>query len=180
MDDYLVDFATLLTEGADYRFILDNGRVLWPSETVDYKGTEGERVILSYTPLQGDTIEVKAISALFTGKIQDEGYPEKYADDPIKLVSVWVGGGYLNLIMEVEYHSQPHSLALLRDPLSPSTDLWLSHSRNNDPPGYRQRMYASFNLLSLHNEGESLAIPFRLFIATSEGVRQFSLTLPSS
>ena len=177
MDDYLVEFATLLKEGSSYRFRLDNGRVLIPGGLKDMDSESGQRVILNYVPLAGDSIRVNYASPIFTASIETEGYPERYSDDPVKLQSAWVGGDYLNLIMEVEYHSKPHSLALLRDNSSANIDLYISHSRNDDPPGYPQVMYASFLITGLREEGGTSPTPFRLFINTYTGVRVFELEL---
>lgn len=175
MDDYLMEFATLLKEADTYRFELDNGRLLFPENTDNIKGENGQRVILNYTPLNGDSIKVNHTSTIYTGLIEQGSYPDKYVDDPVKIQSVWVGGNYLNLILEVEYHSVPHSLALLRDDSSSSIDLYISHSRNNDPAGYPQVMYASFLLTDLGKVSPTQPIPFRLFINTYSGLRVFDL-----
>lgn len=177
MDDYLVDFATLLEEGTGYRFRLDNNRIMIPKGVDDYKGKEGQRVILNYIPLKGDTIQVRRISDIFTGMIQPDGFPEGYVDDPVKIKSVWVGGDYLNMIMEIEYHSVPHVVSLFRDHSSGTIDLWFSHSRNNDPRGYPQTMYTSFSLQRLRSESNNALIPFRLFINSQTGQRTFHLAL---
>ncbi|MEN6588586.1 MAG: NigD-like C-terminal domain-containing protein [Proteiniphilum sp.] len=175
LDDYFVEFATVKKEAAGYRFQLDNGRLLIPRET-DYTGNEGQRVILNYIPWQGDTVKINYISDIFTGVVQSDGFPGKYVNDPVKIQSVWVGGDYLNMIIEVEYHSKPHKVALFRDLSSPTVDLWFSHSREDDPPGYPQMMYASFLLSSLRTQN-GVSIPFRVFIRTYEGQREMQFIL---
>jgi hypothetical protein len=177
LDDYLVEFATVLKENTSYRFRLDNGRILIPEEAGNFTGNDGQRVILNYVPLKGDNIKINTISPIFTGEIQPDGFPEKYENDPVKIQSVWIGGDYLNMIVEIEYHSTAHRVALLRDPLSPTTDVYFSHSRNNDPPGYPQTMYASFSLHSLRTQANGSAVPFRLFINTRTGMREFQMIL---
>ena len=175
LDDYFVDFATVKKEGAGYRFLLDNGRLLIPKET-DYTGNEGQRVILNYVPWQGDTVKINYITDIFTGVVQSDGFPERYVKDPVKIQSIWVGGDYLNMIIEVEYHSKPHKVALFRDLSSPTVDLWFSHSRENDPPGYPQMMYASFLLSSLRTQN-GVSTPFRVFIRTRDGLRDMQFIL---
>lgn len=177
MDDYLVEFATVVKENSSYRFRLDNGRLLIPEEVKNYSGEEGQRVILNYVPLEGDAIKIKFVTNIFTGTIQPDRFPEHYLDDPLKIQSVWVGGDYLNLIVETEYHSEPHSVALLRDPSSTSVDLYFSHSSNDDPPGYPKIMYASFLLTGLREQTGNSPIPFRLFINTYTGMRILELEL---
>lgn len=177
LDNYLVNFATVLREGPAYRFQLDNQEILIPKDAKNYTGESGQRVVLNYVPLTGDTIQINWISDIFTGTVLSEGFPERLSQDPVKIQSVWVGGSYLNMILEVEYHSRPHTIALLRDTSSPYIDLYLSHSRENDPPGYPKIMYASFLLNDLRSDGDSTPLPFRLFVNTYDGVREFSLEL---
>lgn len=175
LDDYFVDFATVKKSDNTYRFQLDNQRLLIPRET-DYSGQEGQRVVLNYVPLKGDTVKIYAVRNILTGAVQSEGFPGKLVRDPVKIQSIWVGGDYLNMIIEAEYHSEPHRVALLRDITSPTVDLFFSHSRENDPPGYPQIMYASFLLSSLRIEKPS-PVSFRLFIQTYDGLREISFVL---
>ncbi|WP_053826502.1 NigD1/NigD2 family lipoprotein [Lascolabacillus massiliensis] len=176
MDDFLAEFATVIKQGDTYRFKLDNGKVLSPIEVKDFHGSDGDRVILYWTPLNGDKIEIKNITPVFSGDVLFEGYPENYKNDPLKIISVWVEGDYLNLILEIEYHSTPHTIALYKDTSTEGTDLYLSHSMNNDPPGYFQIMYASFRLSKLKSLNET-EVPFRLFIYSNKELRQFNFTL---
>lgn len=179
MDDYFMEFATLLKEGSSIRFQLDSGQLLIPESNDNIKGENGQRVILNYTPLEDNRVKVNRVSPIYTGTIE-EGYPERCSNDPVKIQSVWVGGGYLNLIIELEYLEKPHTLALLRDLGATGIDLYLSHSRNSDLPGYPQVMYTSFLLSALrsnHPEGSKRPVPFRLFINTHTGMRIFHLEL---
>lgn len=176
MDDFLAEFATVIKQGDTYRFKLDNGKVLSPIDVKDFHGSDGDRVILYWTPLNGDKIEIKNITPVFSGDVLFEGYPENYKNDPLKIISVWVEGDYLNLILEIEYHSTPHTIALYKDTSTDGTDLYLSHSMNNDPPGYFQIMYASFRLSKLKSLKET-EVPFRLFIYSNKELRQFNFTL---
>ena len=177
MDDYLVEFATLLKEGNSYRFRIDNGRLMIPVNEEKVSGPPDQRVIVNYVPLRGDSIRINFVSPIFTGAIEPDGFPEQYINDPLKVQSVWVSGGYLNLIMEIEYHSRPHSMRLFRDLTSPDIHLYLGHSKNDDPPGAPQVMHASFSLANLRTENETSTLPFKLSINTYSGVRVFQLAL---
>jgi hypothetical protein len=177
MDDYLVEFATVVKENSNYRFRLDNGKLLIPEDVKSYTGNEGQRVVLNYTPLEGDAIKINSVSNIFTGAIRTDGFSEHYSTDPVKIRSAWVGGDYLNLVMEVEYHNEPHSIALFRNPSSTSVDLYFSHSSNNDSPGYPKMMYASFFLAGLREQASNAPVPFRLFINTYTGMRIIDLQL---
>ncbi|MDD3074918.1 MAG: NigD-like C-terminal domain-containing protein [Proteiniphilum sp.] len=175
LDDYFLEFATVKWDGGECLFRLDNGRLLIPQST-DYTGKEGQRVVLSYTPLQGDTVKINRVSEIFTAPLLTEGFPNKLAKEPVKIQSIWVGGDYLNMIIETEYHSKPHKVALFQDTTSSTIDLHFSHSRESDPPGYPQVMYCSFLLESLRTKNEDF-IPFRLFIHTYDGLREIPYTL---
>lgn len=175
LEDYFVDFATVKKNANNTWFQLDNGRLLIPLE-IDYSGQEGQRVILNYVFLNGDTVKINSVGNILTGIVQYEGFPEKLVKDPVKIQSIWVGGDYLNLIIETEYHSKPHKVALLRNISSPTVDLYFSHSREQDPPGYPQKIYASFLIGSLRTEKKP-PISFRLFIQTYDGLRELPFVL---
>lgn len=178
IDNYFVEFATVEIENSNYRFRLDNGTLLISEDKYDYSGEEGQRVILNYIPVEGNIIKINFVSNIFTGTIQTEGFPQNYSKDPVKIQSVWVGGNYLNLIMEVEYLNTPHKVGLLKDNSSSSSvDLYFSHSSENDSPGYPKMMYASFLLTDLQHPANNQPVPFRFFINTYTGMRMFEFEL---
>ena len=158
-------------------FQLDNQRILIP-KGLNYSGESGQRVILNYTPLRSDTVKVNDVANIFTGAIQLPDFFQQPSKDPVKIQSVWVGGDYLNMIFETEYHSVQHLIGLfIMDPSSTPRELYFSHSRNNDPPGYPQTFYASFSIKGLRYPESSDPVPFRLFINTYAGMREIDLTL---
>ena len=177
IDNFLVDFATVFVSNRRIFFQLDNQRILIP-KGLNYSGESGQRVILNYTPLRGDTVKVNDVANIFTGAIQLPDFFQQPSKDPVKIQSVWVGGDYLNMIFETEYHSVQHLIGLfIMDPSSTPRELYFSHSRNNDPPGYPQTFYASFLIKGLRYPESSDSVPFRLFVNTYEGLREFDLTL---
>lgn len=175
LDDYFINIATIKKVGEQYRFELDNGHLLIPIKT-EYNGKEGQRVILNYVPLNGDTIKINQIKDIFTDNVHKENSLSELIKDPIKIQSVWVGGDYLNLIIETYFLSKPHKVALIQDITSPTINLYFSHSKEDDPHGYPQTMYMSFLITSIRDEGQSLT-PFTLFIETYEGQREIPLVL---
>lgn len=174
-DDFYVDLITVKKNGELYRFELDNGRLLIPDKT-EYKGNEGQRAILNYVPLKGDTIKINQISNIFTGAVTKENSLEELVKDSVKIQSVWVGGSYLNMIVETYYHSKPHKIALFQDINSPTVDLYFSHSKEEDPLGYPQIIYMSFLINSIRGD-EQVPTPFTLFIETFDGLREIPLIL---
>jgi hypothetical protein len=176
MDDFKVDFATVLNENTQLRFQLDNSRILTPINPEMYNGETGQRVVMNYTPLEDNRIRIRGISNIFTGNIRTDGFSEQIAKEPVKIQSVWVAGDYLNMILEIQRHSVPHIIALYRDPNSPAIDLHFSYSRNGDPVGNARMLYASFRLNTLREEGNA-PVSFRLFMNTHGGMREFEMVL---
>ena len=175
LDSYFVEFATVIVEGTNYRFRLDDGTLLTP-RSLSYKGFHGQRVLLNFVRLEGENIKVRKIINIFTADIRQHGFPEEYRNAPVKIESIWVRGGYLNLVLEIEYHDKDHQFALFRDRSAATIDLYLSHDTNNDPPGSIQKRYASFNLKDLRN-GSTDPIPFRVIINSYTGTRIFNFEL---
>ena len=174
IDDFLVEFATVVKPADKITFQLDNNKILIPKELKDYSGKDGQRVFLNYTPLLGDTIKVNNVSDIFTGTVQESNAVNSLIKDPVKIQSVWVGGNYLNLILEIEYYDKTHVIGLFRDTQSPDIDLHFAHSRDGDPPGYAKKLYASFSLSAIKSANGS-PTPFRFHINTRSGERVFEL-----
>lgn len=176
--DYFVEFATVLNNSSTVTFQLDNRQILTPNNSSNFSDKKnGQRVILNYTPLDNNVVQVNRATDVFTSQISLSGFPEKYFTDAVKIQSIWVGGNYLNLILEVEYHDKSHSSALyIPNPEEPDK-LYLSYSRNEDPAGYPQTMYMSFSLEELKNRIETFPFTFTLYINTNDGMRSIELQL---
>ncbi len=174
IDNFFVEFATVVKPADRITFQRDNFKTLIPVELKDYSGKNGQRVILNYTPLRGDTVKINSVTDIFTGAIQESDAVADLIKDPVKIQSVWVGGNYLNLILEIEHFDKTHVIGLFRDTQSSAIDLHFSHSKENDPPGYTQKFYASF-LLSAIKSPNASPTPFRFHIRTHTGVRVFEL-----
>jgi hypothetical protein len=172
MDDFKVDFVTVLNENTQFRFQLDNGQILTSINPEVYNGENGQRVVMNYTPLEDNRIRIRGVSNIFTGNIRNEGYSEQLAKEPVRIQSVWFAGNYLNMILEIQVHSVPHTIGLYRNPASETIDLHFSYSRNNDPAGNARMLYASFRLNELREE-ENSPVSFRLFMNTYSGGREF-------
>lgn len=175
LDNYIVELATTIKTGNSYQFKLDNGDILTPEAVGDFNEQSGKRVILNYVPLNSNIIKINQVVPILTGDINTENYPDNYYSDPVKLRSVWVGGDYLNLIIEVDHHSQPHSISLLRNMESTTKDLYLSYSRNGDPAGSIRTMYTSFLITSLREETDNSPTQFTFYLNTHSGLRKIEL-----
>ena len=180
MDDFILDFATIDNISGKTYFVLDNYRVLIPTAEPSKSWPMGQRVILNYSILNSNTIKVNSVSEIYTGKIKVRDDVDNISNDPIKVQSVWVGGDHLNLIFNVEYYDQPHSIDLIRNTeVGDNIELYISYSRNNDSPGYSKKMYASFYLGDIQSDNDVLT-PFTLLINTETGLRIDSFEVSGS
>lgn len=165
--DFLVEFATIIKTESSVRIKLDNGNVLSPEDPFDFDVENGNRVIINYTPLENSVIRVNRIEQIFLGEIKIKEDPNEVKSEPIKIISIWSRGSYLNLSFQVDYHSKAHSVALLKDTQSNTNKLYIVYSREDDPAGAPTLRHLSFNIESLKNEG------FTVYINTNNGERKF-------
>ncbi len=168
IDNYLVVFATAEIAESTVAFRLDDGTVLKPETDTSIALKDGMRVILNYTPLENELITINRVQPIFMDVVKDEGYPDKVKTSPIKIVSIWVNGHYLNMSFEVDYHSKSHATGLFRDVSAVEPTLYFSYSREDDPAGAPVLNYLSFDLRSLGNE------PFTVYVNTYEKMREFT------
>ena len=168
IDNYLVVFATAEISDSNITFRLDDGKLLKPDNTTSVALKNGTRVILNYTPLENELITINRVQTIFMDVVKYEGYPDKVKTSPIKIVSIWVSGHYLNMSIEVDYHSKSHTTGLFRDVSAEEPTLYFSYSREDDPAGAPVLNYLSFDLRSLGNE------PFTVYVNTYEKMRKFT------
>ena len=167
IDNYWVVFATVEMAESNISFRLDDGKLLKPENATSAELEEGHRVILDYTPLENELIKINGVRRIFVDVIKEEGYPDKLKTSPVKIVTMWVSGHYLNMSFEVDYHSKSHSTGLFRDMNALEPTLYFSYSREDDPPGAPVLTYLSFDLRSLGNE------TFTVFVNTYKELREF-------
>ena len=171
IDDFLVEFAIVKKDGNNFTFHLDNGEILSPKNPTNLDLEDGKRVIINYTPLEAGFIKVNSVRRIFMDSIKEQGYPGDVKTDPVKIISVWVSGNYLNMSFEVDYHSKAHKVGLIRDINSVEQTLYFSYSREDDPAGAPNLNYLSFNLESLQKKN------FIVYINTYTGKRKLEFKL---
>ncbi len=177
MDNYWVDLATVLLDRDQLSLQLDNNQIVVPDQPIHEDLETGQRVIINYTPITNNLIQVHFLRKIFTGGIQPMESSHPIPADPVKVRSVWLTERHINLVLEIEYHHTPHSFGLYRD-LSNVTevDLHLGHSNEGDSPGYWQVTYLSFSLHNLSSPDKQL--PCKLTLHTYEGIRIFQFNKP--
>ena len=167
--DYFVEFATVVKTESSIIFKLDNGNVLTPDDSLNYDLDNGNRVIINYTPLESGSVKINSVKNVFLGKIEAKESPRQIESDPVKIISVWKSGKYLNISLQVDYHSKEHSANLFKDTQSDSSILYFKYSRLDDPPGAPTLTYLSFDIENLQDKN------FSVYINTYEGERKFDL-----
>jgi len=170
LDNFLVEFAIVLkTASSTISFKLDNGTILIPEKSTTNELENGNRVLMNYTPLENNTIQINNVRKVFMESYHDKGYPEKVIKDPIKVISIWQSGKYLNMSFVVDYHSKTHTTGLFRDIEAEETTFYFSYSREEDPPGAPTQTYLSFNMEELQDKN------FTVIVNTYDGVRKFEV-----
>ena len=166
IDDFLVEFAVVKKAENNFTFELDNGKVLVLKNPTNLDLEDGKRIILNYTPLEDGFIKVNSVRRIFMDTIKEKGYPIEVKTDAVKILSIWVSGNYLNMSLEIDYHSKAHKAGIFRDMNADEQTLYFSYSREDDPAGAPTLTYLSFNLESL------LKNNFTVYINTYKGKRK--------
>ncbi len=169
-DGYSLDknwrsFVTVNKIGENtYDFTLDNGDKLWIAAPIglDLK-PKYDRAIIDYTILsdkQGDYdhyIKLNSFYDVLTKNViyipaDDQLKQDSIGHDPIKVLSIWEGGGYLNVNFEYNMGEvSQHMVNLISaasdlDVNNETVNLEFRHNKNNDPEKYKAQGYVSFDL----------------------------------
>lgn len=174
LDDYMVKFASVVNIDSSISIKLDNDILLKPTNEANLTNLkDGDRIIINYTLLDENKIKVNGFRKILLGNILHTETIDKIQTDPIKIISIWRSGTYLNMSIEVNYHSQSHKVGLFED-VNNSTSiddkiLYFSYSRENDPQGAPTLSYLSFDIKELEKKS------FSIIINTYEGVRKIEL-----
>lgn len=172
LDNFFIEFVTIIEKEPKFVSLLkDDGTLLKTKHSPSLSKLHiDDRIIIHYTPVEDNFIRINSFQNIFVDYIKEEGYPEEISTHPIQIVSVWLGGSYLNMAFKTEFHSQQHKAALYKDTNALHTTYYFSYSREEDPPGAPTLTYLSFNLKNVEDE------ELTLFINTYDGERKFVLT----
>lgn len=153
---YLMEFAKVWTDSEGNMQVLQNdfGRRYMVANTTtvaEYPDTV-IRVICKYEINPDSTINITEHLMTKSGQatnILEFGPDRVIKRDPIEIISIWKSGGYLNIILSVMAHSQPHTLFVIYEKRGDGVDFTLYHDRNGDLVGYSKRAYLSIPLSEL-------------------------------
>ena len=172
--EYYVEIVTALD---NHSFRLDNSTIIHDSnKTAKQTFASGDRVYMyfSYGNTPSDPIKVHGASKIFSDAlktVKEETIPQQ-TDDPVHLVSSWIGSYYLNLYFYFEYRYKAHKISLVIDEErvdDSEIHLYFRHDLNGDASGYPSPVYASFDLSKVLGEPQGDRNLFVHFNTTNFG-----------
>ncbi|MBK5719512.1 NigD-like N-terminal domain-containing protein [Dysgonomonas sp. Marseille-P4677] len=169
-----------------YDFTLDNGAKLWVAAPIGLNlKPKYDRAIIDYTILsdkQGnydhyiklnDFYDVLTKDVIYISP-DDEVKQDSIGHDPIKVRSIWEGGGYLNINFEYNMGEvSQHMVNLVSDASDLAVNdeivsLEFRHNKNDDPERYKAQGYVSFDLAPYKIEGRD-KVKFKINVKDFDG-----------
>lgn len=190
----LTSTATLWADAEGYAtsLVVDNDSTYNALYAVDKDGNEtaisglpagdGVRVICNYEQQPDGRVRIYGISSL--ANLRDCSSLDTLKHDPLTVVSVWKGGGFVNMHLKPKSAGGLHSWGFLRDSVRTNVlggqthYISLFHDQKDDPFSYSRDVYAciGFDTLATVRTAKD---SFELAIHTFDGVRRFRFTSPS-
>lgn len=188
LGDVWASLATINPEGTAnaYSLTLDDGAMLWPaaSDIPWYKPENNQRAIVFYTILSDQfqgydyAILVRDIQHILTKNpavnVGDEN-DEKYGTDPIEILDMWMGDGYLNVWFGFNYGGGAvHFINLVqREDVNTPYYFEFRHHAYDDTAREKRKGLVAFNLSELNiKEQTTLTIKVNTF----DGDKEYKVT----
>ena len=178
-DDYrypsvVTDYACLITDATGYaeQLLLDNGRCYPTSITSDLlEANKGERphfkadttirIISAYELVPTEHADTVAHLYAISNTVSYMPTPlpegEKMSQSPVYLQSIWLSGGYLNIVLEIKALNGKHSVGYVDT--TPEgmhgKEFTFYHKVINDVESYRQKFYGSIPLAPFSEQLQS-------------------------
>ena len=156
----LTEFATIQTDswGTMRTFTTDGGKTYTMTNPLTgYLEDYTYRAVCGYVP-DGDRAYLRQAVEAY---VLCDSTSLAYQSDATGVVSMWRGGGYINMQLSPLTQGGRQYWGFCVDSLrSRTTHLTLHHRQNGDPLSYTQTVYASLPLesLSMVPEGDSIAV----------------------
>ncbi len=147
--------------GGTYSLTLDDGTRLWPAgtEIPFYRPTERHRALTYYTILS-DTFQgydhailVRSIHDILTkpfiGSAPEGKKLEDLGSDPINVIDIWYGDGYLNVHFGANHGGMKRHLVNLVQVSQSGQSPYMFEFRHNafgDPARYSRRSFVAFDM----------------------------------
>ena len=185
LNDAYMSIATVHPQGDghSYSLTLDNGMTLWPAATrvSGYKPVENQRALIYYTLLsdafQGydHAVQMHDIQDILTKpyvEYQADSL-EKYGDDPVEIIDMWIGDGFLNVQFGFNYGgSVLHYINLVHYPESSVAPHYFEfkHNAYNDTQMHGSKGLVAFDLskLGVNMQEAELTVKVKTFAGDKE------------
>jgi hypothetical protein len=175
-----------LGDTSAYFLTLDHGSTLWPAATDIpwYVPGEKHRALVFYTILsdtfQGydHAVKVLSIRDILTKPIAEDLGEENdahYGNDPVKILDLWIGDGYLNVKFGFNYGGGvKHFINLVkRDGVDTPNYFEFRHNAYQDSAYTGRKGIVAFDLSSLDTDGQEILLTIR--VKTFEGDKDYTI-----
>ena len=187
----ITDYACLLTDatGQPELLRLDNGNA-YPIALTDeyreaytqlptYKTDTTYRVISMYELGADSVAHIYSMAQTISMVPTPLREGETLYQAPVYLQSIWLSGGYMNIVIELKALDGRHSIGFV-DTTSEGMqgkEITFYHNAYNDIESYRQKLYASIPLIPLREDlqqGDTLRFVINLY---DEGITQWEFVM---
>jgi hypothetical protein len=180
--------ATVVPSGLSHAYYLrlDHGTTLWPVATdIPWYVPKEKRRALAYYTILSDTyydydhaVKVLDLHDVLTKPVaQDRGEENDsyFGNDPVTILDLWVGDGYLNVKFGFTYGgSVKHFVNLVkRDGVNTPWYFEFRHHAYGDNAYTQRKGIVSFDLSSLETGGEEIQLTIR--VNTPEGEQDYTV-----
>ena len=191
MDDYrypsvVTDYACLVTDaaGEPSKLHLDNGcayPIVYDDEYIEahpqlpsYKADTAYRVVSIYELGSDSVARIYSLSRTVSDIPTPLRTGEQLHQDPAYLQSIWLSGGYLNMVIEIKALDGKHSIGFVDTTPEgmKGKEFTFYHKVIDDVESYRQRLYGSIPLQPFDRElqmGDTLRFVIRTY---DEGMKR--------
>lgn len=187
----ITDYACLLTDatGQPEQLRLDNGNA-YPIALTDeyreaytqlptYKNDTTYRVISMYELGADSVAHIYSMAQTISVVPTPLREGETLHHDPVYLQSIWLSGGYMNIVIELKALDGRHSIGFVDTTPEEmqGKEITFYHNANDDIESYRQKLYASIPLIPLREElqqGDTLRFVINLY---DEGITQWEFVM---
>lgn len=152
---------------------------------LDLPSYTSQRIVANYEQMpESDGIRLYgAVKVVCPTPLWKNELASQYKDDPVEVISIWPGNGYLNMILGVKettehtFHFSETSKAL--NAHDARVDISLHHDAHGGTEAYLQRCYLSIPLEKYEKSTQAASITVAFSLNTyTEGVKTYTVDCP--
>jgi hypothetical protein len=187
LDDMWLSIATArpLSDNSFY-LTLDDSTSLWPAAplSIYYQPERPQRVQINYTVL-GDhfngydhAIKLNRLDTILTKQIAENKGEENdaiYGKDPVRIVAMWVGDGFLNIHFKAYFSGRvKHFVNLIRDEAADEETSYrveFRHHAFGDESQHLTNGFVAFDLSEIGTGGKDVSLKIK--VNTFDGIKEY-------